>query len=48
VLSPVNESSAPVLLGDELRDLGSIVARALIEHLGGSLEVRDATLRVTV
>jgi signal transduction histidine kinase len=48
VLAPVNESSAPVLLGDELRDLGSIVARALIEHLGGSLEVRDATLRVTV
>jgi signal transduction histidine kinase len=48
VLTPVNDASGPVLLGDELRDLGSIVGRVLIERLGGSLELRDETLRVTV
>ena len=46
VLEPVTADAAPVLLGDELRDLGSIVARLVIEELGGSLAVEDGSLRV--
>jgi signal transduction histidine kinase len=38
-VSPVTPSSAPVLLGDELRDLGAAVAGLLIRALGGSVEV---------
>jgi signal transduction histidine kinase len=45
-LSPVTESAAPVVLGDEVRDLGSLVARIVIEQLGGSLELDGETLRV--
>ena len=47
-LSPVTEAAAPVVLGDELKDLGSIVARMAIEELGGSLELNGGTLLVTL
>ena len=36
-LSPVAESAAAVVLGENLRDLGAAAARALIEALGGSV-----------
>jgi len=45
-LSPVTAGAAPVLTGEEVRDLGSIVARSVIEALGGSLELDGETLRV--
>jgi signal transduction histidine kinase len=45
-LSPVIEAAAPVVLGDEVRDLGSLVARIVIEQLGGSLVLDGETLRV--
>ena len=38
--------AAPVILGEELKDLGAIVARQLIEALGGSLELEGEVLRV--
>ncbi|MBD0348037.1 MAG: hypothetical protein ICV59_02685 [Thermoleophilia bacterium] len=38
-LTPVTEA-APVVLSEELRDLGAASARAVIEALGGSLERR--------
>jgi signal transduction histidine kinase len=47
-LAPVTESAAPVLIGDEIRDFGSLVARAVIEALGGSVELRGETLRLTL
>jgi len=48
-LSPVTAEAGPVVVADEVRDLGSLVARLVIEQLGGSLELRsDATLRVTL
>lgn len=47
-LSPVEAAAGPVVLGDELRDLGSIVARLVIERLGGSLALDGSTLRVTL
>jgi len=45
-LSPVTAAAAPVVLGEELRDLGSIVGRMAIEELGGSVALDGATLRV--
>jgi signal transduction histidine kinase len=45
-LGPVTEAAAPVVLGEELRDLGSAVGRAVVEALGGSVAVADATLVV--
>jgi signal transduction histidine kinase len=45
-LAPVTEAAVPVLLGDELRDLGALVAQAVIVELGGSLELDGETLRV--
>ena len=38
--------AAPVVLGEELKDLGAIVARQLIEALGGSLTLEGEVLRV--
>lgn len=46
-LSPITPAAAPVVLGDELKDLGSLVARMAIEELGGSVELAGETLRVT-
>jgi signal transduction histidine kinase len=45
-LAPVNAAAAPVLLGDEIRDLGSLIAARVIEALGGSLALEGETLRV--
>jgi signal transduction histidine kinase len=45
-LTPVPTEAAPVVTGEDLRDLGSLVARMVIEELGGSLELDGETLRV--
>jgi signal transduction histidine kinase len=45
-VSPVTTSSGPVLLGEELRDLGAAVAVQVIRALGGSVEVEGDTLSV--
>jgi signal transduction histidine kinase len=45
-LSPITAAAAPVVTGDELKDLGSLVARMAIEELGGSVELDGETLRV--
>jgi len=47
-LSPVRPAAAPVVTGEELRDLGSLVARIVIEALGGSLELSGETLLVAL
>lgn len=43
-LSPVTTSSAPVVLGEELRDLGAAVAVLVVRTLGGSVDLDDDTL----
>ena len=43
-LSPVTAASAPVVLGDDLRDLGAAVAVRLVRRLGGSVAVDGETL----
>jgi signal transduction histidine kinase len=45
-VSPVTESSASVVLGRDLRDLGAAVAVRLIETLGGSVAVSDGRLTI--
>ena len=45
-LEPVTETAAPIVMGKELRDLGSAVGRVVVEALGGSVAVADATLIV--
>jgi signal transduction histidine kinase len=45
-LSPVMAASAPVVLGDDLRDLGAAVAVRLVRRLGGSVTVAAETLAI--
>jgi len=45
-ISPVTPSSAPVVLGEELRDLGAAVAVRVVRALGGSVELEGDTLTV--
>ncbi|HJW66210.1 MAG TPA: hypothetical protein VJ419_00375, partial [Gaiellaceae bacterium] len=45
-LAPVTPASAPVVLGEDLRDLGAAVAVRVIRARGGSIEVDGETLRV--
>lgn len=47
-VSPISESSARVVLGLELRDLGAAVAVRALDALGGSTAVEDGTLVIRV
>jgi signal transduction histidine kinase len=47
-VSPITDSSGPVVLGQELRDLGAAVAVRLVEFLGGAVEVEDGTLTIAL
>jgi signal transduction histidine kinase len=45
-VAPITPASAPVVLGEDLRDLGAAVAVQLVHVLGGSVEVDGETLRI--
>jgi signal transduction histidine kinase len=45
-LSPVTAASAPVALGEDLRDLGAAVAVRLVRRLGGEVSVEGETLSI--
>jgi signal transduction histidine kinase len=45
-LTPVTPASAPVVLGEDLRDLGAAVAVRVIRAQGGSVELEGETLRI--
>jgi signal transduction histidine kinase len=47
-LSPVSRSAAPVVLGEEVRELSAAAAAALIEAIGGSLRVDGETMLITL
>jgi signal transduction histidine kinase len=47
-LAPVTAGAAPVVLGDEPKDLGALVAGRVLRVHGGSLELAGETLRVTL
>jgi signal transduction histidine kinase len=43
-IAPITPASAPVVLGQDLRDLGAAVAVRLVQALGGSVEVSGDVL----
>ena len=47
-VSPITPASAPVVLGEDLRDLGAAVAVRLLRTLGGSVAVEGETLHVVL
>jgi signal transduction histidine kinase len=47
-LSPVTPASAPVLLGEDLRDLGAAVAVRVIRAQGGSVDLAGEKLRISL
>jgi signal transduction histidine kinase len=47
-LEPITADAAPVVLGEDDKDLGALVARLVIEELGGSLELSGEVLTVRV
>lgn len=47
-IKPVTASSGPVVLGEELRDLGAAVAVRVVRALGGSVTLDGDTLTITL
>jgi signal transduction histidine kinase len=47
-ISPVTPASGPVLLGEQLRDLGAAVAVRVVRALGGSVDLDGDTLSVAL
>ena len=45
-IEPVIPSAAPIVLGDDLKDLPAAAARRVVEALGGSLELEGERLQV--
>ena len=45
-VSPITDSSARVVLGEDLRDLGAAVAVRVVESLGGAVTVAGGTLTI--
>ena len=45
-IDPVNAAAAPVIMGEDLRDLGALVALSAIRALGGSAELEGELLLV--
>jgi signal transduction histidine kinase len=45
-VSPVTDASGPVVLGEDMRDLGAAVAVRLVERLGGSVTRAGETLTI--
>jgi signal transduction histidine kinase len=47
-VAPITKSSAPVVLGEDLRDLGAAVAVMHIQHLGGTVVVESERLTISL
>ena len=47
-LAPITPSAAPVILGEEMKDLGAAVAVRAVRALGGSVELDDEELRISL
>jgi signal transduction histidine kinase len=45
-IEPVNELARPVILGEQLKDLGAAVATSLLRALGAEVQLDGETLRV--
>jgi signal transduction histidine kinase len=47
-IAPITPASAPVVLGEDMRDLGAAVAVRLIDALGGSVSLEGETLAISL
>ena len=45
-IAPVGAAIAPIIFGEELRDLGAAISRRVVEALGGSIALADERLLV--
>jgi hypothetical protein len=45
-IAPVTEGTAPILLGQEARDLGALIALRVVRALGGSVALDGERLLV--
>jgi signal transduction histidine kinase len=45
-VAPVREAVGPIILGEELRDLGAAIAVRTVRALGGEVELDEETLRI--
>jgi signal transduction histidine kinase len=45
-IAPITDASRPVVLGEDLRDLGAAVANRLVRALDGELALEGETLRI--
>jgi signal transduction histidine kinase len=48
VVTPITDAAAPVIIGDDLKDLGAAVAARTVLALGGEVRLADGELRVTL
>jgi len=47
-IAPIAEAAGPIILGEELRDLGAAVAVRTVSALGGSVSLDGETLRIVL
>ena len=47
-LEQVTPAAGPIVVGEEIRDLGALVAKSVIETLGGTVALAGDRLRVTL
>lgn len=45
-IAPVTEAAAPILLGQQARDLGALIARRIVDAVGGSIELEGDRLLI--
>jgi signal transduction histidine kinase len=48
VLAPVTAAAAPVVMGEEVRDLGALVGRMVLDALGATVALDGESLRVVL
>jgi hypothetical protein len=47
-VAPVTDGAAPVIMGQDLKDLGAAIAVRTVRALGGDVQLADGELRVTL
>ena len=45
-IAPITDAAAPILLGQEARDLGALIAGRILRALGGTIELDGARLLI--
>jgi signal transduction histidine kinase len=48
LIAPITPEAAPVVIGEEVKDLGALVANLFVEAVGGTVRLEGETLRIRV